>query len=90
MGMDMEEKMMEKHCFGKIALKKLGDVPDNFRLFEAGWIDKDPRNRTVMEVKGAEFRAAKKGTNKGKLAIIIAGSQRTVYVTREEIDAEAA
>jgi hypothetical protein len=39
-----------------------------------------------MEVKGAEFIEAKTGKNKGKLCKIIKDTDRTVYVTKEEME----
>ena len=44
----------------------------------------------VMEVVGAQFRAAKSGQNKGKLTIKVKGTERRTYVTREEIQAAQA
>lgn len=38
-----------------------------------------------MKVTGADFRVAKAGPDKGKLAVKVKGTDRTVYVTREEI-----
>jgi hypothetical protein len=66
---------------GKIAIRKIGKVGKNFRLYEAGWIDKE---MTVMFFKGAEFRKAKSGKNKGLLSIIIKETMRTVYVAKSE------
>lgn len=85
--MDMETPVFEEHAFGKAALRQLGDVPENFRLYEAGWLGERPEDFRVMEVKGAEFRHAKTGPNKGKLAILVPGTVRTAYVTKDEIAA---
>jgi hypothetical protein len=62
----------------------MGDVPENFRLFEAGWMEKKPPFR-LMEVRGAEFRAAKTGPYKGKLSIMVPGTQRVTYVNKEDM-----
>lgn len=78
---------MNDTSFGKVALSKLSPVPENFRIYEAGWLGSKPSEFTVMEVKGAEFRAAKSGPNKGELKIKIPNTNRTVYVTKEEIAA---
>lgn len=40
-----------------------------------------------MKVTGAEFREAKTGPNKGKLAVIVKDSKRVAYVTSEEMKA---
>jgi hypothetical protein len=82
----MDIDIFKQHNTGRAALKKLGDVPENFRIYKAGWLGKHPKDFTVMEITGAEFRVAKTGKNAGKLSIIIHGTQRTVYVTKDEIN----
>lgn len=81
--MDMQEDVFAQEAFGRAALKKLGRVPENFRLFAAGWTD----DRTVMKVTGGEFRIAKSGPNAGKLTVLIPRTTRTVHVTPKEIAA---
>ncbi len=76
--------------YGKAALKKLAPLPENFRLYSAGWLGKKPEEWSVMEVTGAQFRVAKSGPNKGKLSMIIPGTKRTVFVTSDEMKAAAA
>jgi len=83
----MTEDIFAQQAFGKAAIKKLGAVPENFRLYRAGWMGKHP-HYDAMEVAGAEFRVAKRGSNAGKLSIKISGTDRVVQVTREEIRAE--
>lgn len=76
--------------FGVLALKKLqkrGPLPENFRLFSAGWMGKDPEDWTAMKVIGAVFREAKTGPNKGKLSIMVEGTKREVFVTEDEMQA---
>jgi hypothetical protein len=82
---DMEKDVFAHTAFGKLALKKMQPVPENFRLFEAGWLGEQPEDWEVMEVKGAEFRPAKSGPRKGRLAIKIKNTTRTAYLTRKEI-----
>jgi hypothetical protein len=82
---DMTEKTFEAQAFGKAALQKLGNVVENFRLFHARWVGDNPGNSNTMEVTGAEFRAAKSGTNKGKLSIMMTGTKKTVFVTKAEM-----
>lgn len=86
---DMEKDVFAHTAFGKLALKKMQPVPENFRLFEAGWLGEQPEDWEVMEVKGAEFRRAKSGPRKGRLAIKIRGTERTVYLTKDQIQKEA-
>lgn len=85
-GVDMEDKTFEAMPYGKAALKKWGEVPENFRIFRAERMGYTPAE-DIMKLEGAEFRAAKSGPNKGKLCIMVEGTQRTAYVTREEINA---
>ena len=93
MSADMTKDIFAETPFGKLALEKLAPVSGNFRLFEAGWLGKRPQDWRVMCIKGAEFREAKAGPNKGMLSIPVKGTERSVYLTREEIaaaDAEKA
>ena len=87
--MDMEKDVFAEQPYGKAALQKLAPVQENFRLYFAGWLGDDTRDMSVMEVRGAEFRAAKSGRNKGKLSIMVPGTKRTVYVTKSEMTAAA-
>ena len=81
MSTDMTVDVFVKQPYGKIALEKFGNVSENFRIYHVEWLD-----RTIMAVTGAEFRKVKKGPNKGKLSIKIKGTNRTVYVTADEIN----
>lgn len=81
----MSQKIFEQQPFGKVALQKLGNVPDNFRLYNAEWIGHKNECR-VMRVTGAEFRFAKKGAKKGTLSVMVPNTKRTVYVTAEEMN----
>ena len=85
--MDMEIDIFADLSFGKIALSKMTPVPPNFRLYYARWLDEKPEDRKIMQVKGAEYRAAKSGQNKGKLSIRVPGTTRSVYVTADEMRA---
>lgn len=71
--------------YGKAALKKLAPIEEGFMLFECGWLGSKPSEMTVIKAKGAVFREAKSGKNKGNRAIPVKGTERTVYVTIEEI-----
>lgn len=79
------EDIFSDTAFGKAALKKLRPIPKNFMLFDCGWLGKKPEEMTVMKCTGAVFRKAKTGPNAGKLTVMEKGTQRTAYVTREEI-----
>lgn len=83
--MDMTVDVFADQSYGKIALQKLAPTDPNFRLYLAGWIENKPPFE-VMEVKGAVFREAKRGPNKGKLSIMVPGTGRKVYVTSAEMD----
>ena len=85
--MDMGHDLFAEQPFGKAALKKIAPVPDNFRLYAAGWLGKRPEDFKEMEVTGAEFRVAKSGSSKGKLSILVPCTKRTVRVTRLEMQA---
>lgn len=87
--MDMGEDIFAEQSYGKVALQKLAPVPENFRLYSAGWLGEKPKDWTVMEVTAAEFRVAKSGPNKGKLSIMVPGTKRTVHVTASEMKAAA-
>lgn len=69
---------------GKAALSKMKDLPDNFRLYEVGYVEDRPEDFRVIKVVGAEFREAKAGPNKGLLSIKIPGTERSACVTPEE------
>lgn len=90
MSADMSKDIFAETQYGKLALEKLAPVPENFRLFEAGWLGKRPEDWRVMCVKGAEFRVAKTGPRKGTLSIMVKGTERSVCLTREEIAAAGA
>lgn len=84
----MTKDVFAQYAYGKIAIDKIsklpGGLPDNFRLFEAGWLGNIGQ---VMRVTGAQFRVAKTGPHKGKLAVMIPKTKQTAYVTAEEIKA---
>ena len=72
--------------YGKVALMKMGKVDKDFRLYRVKWLN---WNREVMEVRGAIFQKAEKGTNKGVLSILVRGTEKCVLVTADEIDGES-
>lgn len=71
--------------FCKAALKKLAPVAENFEIYSVGWLGDKPEDWTVMECKGAVLREVKTGPRKGQYRIIVKGTERTVYVTREDM-----
>lgn len=87
--MDMQERIFEETAAGKAAMAKIGEVPDNFRLYQFAWMEERPEDWETMQLTGAEFREAKSGPNKGKLSIKIKGTDKTVYVTKEQISRHA-
>ena len=78
---DMSERHFEEQPFGQLALQKIGDAPENFRLFDAAWIGDNPQASDTMRVTGAEFR---RGPEK-ELSVMVPNTMRTVYVTAEEM-----
>lgn len=87
--MDEERDAFAKQPYGKVALRKLAPVPENFRLYSVGQLGIRPDEFSVIQVTGAQFRTAKRGPNKGRLTIMVPGTQRTTYVTEAEINAAA-
>lgn len=87
---DMSKDIFATCSYGQVALRKLAPVPGNFRLFFAGWLETKSEHWQTMKVTGAEFREAKSGPNKGKLSIKVPGSERSVYVTKDEMAAQDA
>ena len=79
---DMTHDVFADTIYGIIALEKLGTVPEHFRLYEAAWLGD---GKKVMRVTGAEFRIAKAGKNKGKLSVMVPNTERSTYVTAEEM-----
>lgn len=77
---DMTTDLFADHPMGKAAIKKIKPDDPNFRLFMAGWVG-DYKTTDTMEFKGAVFREAKKGKNKGKLCVIVPGTEKHVFVT---------
>ncbi len=85
MGADMTFDVFAKTVYGKIALRKIGPVDENFRLYAVKWLHGE---RKAMEVIGANFRKALNGKNKGRLSILVKGTEKRVIVTSDEMDKE--
>lgn len=81
--MSQDEDIFASTSFGKAALKKLGAVPENFRLYSAGWLGKKPEDWKEMRVNGRVFRASKSG----KMDIPVPGTIQSVIVTLDEMRA---
>lgn len=90
--MDMTTDLFAAFPFGQIALEKIKPASPNFRLYRAGWVETGdgPETWEVMEVSGAEFREATRGSNKGKLSILVPNTRRTAHVHVSEIQAREA
>jgi len=84
---DMNVDIFSQEPVGKAALKKLGDVPESFRLFAVEGVGNMPDNMIGAQVTGAEFRAAMSGPNKGKMTVEVKGTRRSVFVSTEEVKA---
>lgn len=89
MAIDMDKNGFEDTVISRLALEKLAPVAENFRIYAAGWVGNNPKEWRVMDVTGAEFRRAKSGPNKGLLSVMIPGTKRTAYITKEEMAAAA-
>lgn len=81
---------MNNTAFGQAFLKKVavqeGELPENFFVYEAGWIEAGPSEFwNTMKVKGCQFRAAKTGPNKGEFCIPVKGTEYMLCVTKEEM-----
>ena len=87
--METHDEWMQGFPPSLAAAKKMGSVPDGFAFYEFGWLGDRPEDFTVMQVRGAVFREAKSGKNKGRRTVIVPGTERTIYVTDQEIKAEA-
>lgn len=87
--MTVQDDMMRDYPPSLAATKKLGGVPEGFSFFAFEWLGDRPEEWTVMKCSGAVFREAKSGPRKGELCIKVKGTERTAFVTREEIKAEA-
>lgn len=81
---------MNNTAFGQAFLKKVaeyeGKLPENFFVYEAGWIEAGPPELwNTMQVKGCQFREAKIGPNKGEICIPVRGTEYMLCVTKEEV-----
>ena len=85
--MDMEQDFFAEQPYGQLALTKMAPTPENFRLYCAEWLGDKPGDRQVLKITGGEFRRAKAGKNKDKLSILVKGTNKTVFLTSEEIGA---
>lgn len=82
------ENIFADTAFGKAALEKLSPVEEGFMLFECGWVGKtikELKDNGLMKCTGAVFREAKNGKNKGKRTVIVKGTERSTFITRQEI-----
>lgn len=77
---------MNDTSYGKAALKKMGEVPENFFIYQAGWLEDNPKDFDTMEVKGAVFRAALRGKNKGKICVMVKGTEKTVFIQSKDME----
>lgn len=79
---DMTTDIFAEFGFGKLALKKMGPVHDNFRLYISAW----NKDFSRMSVTGAEFKPVTRGENKGKLSNRrVPGTVRKVILESKEI-----
>lgn len=81
------EDIFAEQSYGKVALAKMKPQNPDFSLYFAGWLG-DYNTTDTMEVRGAVFREAKSGPNKGKLVIKVPSSDMTAYVTVADMKSE--
>ena len=84
MSTDMTVDEIGRTPFGKVAMRKLnedGATAKNFRLFYM-----ENLGNGVMLLKGAIFRRAKSGKNKGKLSVRVPRTTVTTYVCASEVE----
>jgi len=79
MSIGLDEFNFNDTAYGIVALKKIGDVSDNFYLYSAESVSGGIR------VMGAEFREAKTGKNKGKKTIMIKETIKDMFVSNSEL-----
>lgn len=78
---NMQEPTFEKFPLGMAAIKKLGEVPENFRLYYGGWY------RDGLRFIGAEFAVAKHGPEAGSLSVMVPNTKRSVTLSAREVEA---
>ncbi|MFA6094346.1 MAG: hypothetical protein WC757_00430 [Candidatus Paceibacterota bacterium] len=84
---DMGNDLFAGTPYGKAALNKLTNKPENFRFYEAEIIS---ANDGIIKMTGAQFRVAKHGANRGLLSVLLKDTIHVIYVTRHEIEAQLA
>mgnify|MGYP001315064590 CR=1 FL=1 len=78
-----DEDVLGATSFGKAALKKLGRVPEGFRIYSAGIVGKCLEQAEGMRVTGRVFKLSRDGAT----LTPVAGTVRSVVVTSAEIQA---
>lgn len=72
----------------RAALAKLAPVAPNFLVYLYSWEgDTTDRRNCVMKITGAVFREVQRGPRKGQIGIIVKGTERSTYLTPDEVDA---
>lgn len=80
---NMQEPTLEKFPLGMAAIKKLGEVSENFRLYYGGWSGDGLSFRFI----GAEFAVAKHGPEAGSLSVMVPNTKRSVTLSAKEVEA---
>lgn len=79
---------MQDDPITKAALGKLAPVAENFLIYLFSWEgDLNDRKNCVMKVTGSVFREAKTGPRKGQICIQVPKTQRSAFLTRDEVRA---
>lgn len=77
--------LMNQTSYGKAALKKMGEVPENFFIYKAEWLEDHLKDFDTMKVTGAVLRKPIWGAKKDEFCIPIEGTERTVYVNKSDM-----
>ena len=84
--MGMADEMMREYPPSLAGAAKMKEgVPSGFAFFAFEWLGDRPDDWDVMKLTGAVLREAKSGPRKGERVIPVKGTERTVFVTSEEI-----
>lgn len=83
--MTFASNMMGDYPPSLAAAKQLAPLAEGFVFFSFEWLGRHPDDWHVMRCDGAVLREAKSGPRKGQRVIPVRGTERSAYITREEI-----
>lgn len=71
--------------YGRLGLKKLGQVPEGFRFYRVERLGRPPHYTDAIKLTGGVFREAKRGVNKGRRTVLVEDSEVDVIFTQAEL-----